>query len=164
MAEYSEEVKKLAETLKESGLAASMMDALQRAQSMVSIKSQNTDQIKVEKEKHFGKEENGPQTKLNDNNSKEEMTMGEFAAEEQKTASFPTLESDDSEEPKEEVFANRPSEINIEENQEKIDDVSSVQQKVQNGAEETQKKDNPINTAPKENKKVDLSEMFNVNK
>ena len=32
---YSEEVKKLAETLKNSGLAASMVDALEKAQSMV---------------------------------------------------------------------------------------------------------------------------------
>ena len=35
MVEYSDEVKKLAETLKNSGLAASMVDALEKAQSMV---------------------------------------------------------------------------------------------------------------------------------
>jgi hypothetical protein len=35
MVEYSDEVKKLAETLKNSGLAASMTDALEKAQSMI---------------------------------------------------------------------------------------------------------------------------------
>ena len=35
MVEYSDEVKKLAETLKNSGLSASMTDALEKAQSMI---------------------------------------------------------------------------------------------------------------------------------
>ncbi len=44
---YSEEVKKLAETLKNSGLAASMTDALERAQTMIGIneKINGTDKV-----------------------------------------------------------------------------------------------------------------------
>ena len=50
MPNYSEEVKQLAETLKSSGLAASMVDALERAQRMVGKDEEPKEVIKEPKE------------------------------------------------------------------------------------------------------------------
>lgn len=48
--EYSQEVRRLAETLKSSGLVASMVDSLERAQSMLGGKEESNEEIKKEKD------------------------------------------------------------------------------------------------------------------
>jgi hypothetical protein len=113
--EYSEEVKKLAETLKNSGLAASMKDALERAQSMVGKKEEV-------KEEPFEKKEDAAQTTLGGvKEKKEEIKESPEPKEELK---------------KEEVFTN------------KSDKQKSDQNKVDYSKE----------------KKVDLTDVFDVNK
>lgn len=98
---YSEEVKKLAETLKNSGLAASMTDALERAQSMVGKKK-----AEEQKEEPFEKKEDAAQT-----------TLGEVKDPVEKEATNESAETEE-ELKKEEVFTNKPAPKNSEEKQE----------------------------------------------
>lgn len=127
---YSEEVKKLAETLRSSGLVASMEDALKRAQSML-----GKDEARTEPEagEEPFKEIDSAQTTLgvvNGDMGKEEANEPEndLEAEELKT---------------EEVFKNKPdNEANIEKE-----------------PEGPSNKDADIRP-----RKIDLSDIFNVNK
>ena len=128
--EYSEEVKKLAETLKNSGLAASMRDALEKAQSMLSKK-----EVK-EKEEPFEKKEDAAQTTLGEVKEKEKEEIGE------------SPETKD-ELKKEEVFTNNPNKQKQESNQNKIN-YSIVP--------------NSSSRARTKEKKVDLTEVFDVHK
>ena len=75
MAQYSEEVKKLAETLKNSGLAASMVDALERAQRMIGKKEEKKEIVEEPIEKI-----DATQTTLDD--VKGEVTIEEASEEE----------------------------------------------------------------------------------
>ena len=116
--EYSEEVKKLAETLKSSGLAASIEDALKKAQSMLG-KKEAEEKIK---EEPFERGTDAAQTTLGEVKEAEESNI--------------TAESPETEElEKEEVFTNNPG----------------------NG-----EKQNKVDYSKE--KKVDLNEVFDVNK
>jgi len=119
MVEYSDEVKKLAETLKSSGLAASMVDALEKAQSMIGTNEAMKEGKTVEQVEPVKPEEDldVAQTTLG-NIKKEENNVNE------------SVEIGD-ELKEEEVFADKV---------------------------ETEKKPKPIQN------KIDLSEIFNVNK
>lgn len=116
--EYSTEVKKLAETLKNSGLVASMADALERAQSMLGKK----EVIKEPeaREEPFKKIDSA-QTTLDEAKESEEINEPEEAleVEEQKIKGFLTSGYNDSEElKKEEVFVNK---TNIEQKKEETE-------------------------------------------
>jgi len=117
--EYSEEIKKLAETLKSSGLVASMKDALERAQNMLGKKE-------AEKEEKIKEE---PVEKTTD---AAQTTLGEVKESEEKEV----IESPETEElKKEEVFANKP---------------------------DKKRESNKVDYTKE--KKVDLTEVFDVNK
>jgi hypothetical protein len=108
---YPEDVQKLAETLKNSGLAASMTDALERASMMLGKK--------VDKPKEEPMKKPEPSQHTLEPKSVEESPPPE---EELK---------------KEEVFATKP-----------VEEAPDVQEKVEYSKE----------------KKIDLSDIFNVNK
>ncbi len=118
--EYSEEVKKLAETLKNSGLSASMEDALRRAENMLGKKEAETREEPVKRKIDAG------QTTLQAENLEEKDGIDES----------PELQE---ELKKEEVFADKG--------------VSSEEK------QETQK-----NVDYSKEKKIDLSDVFDVNK
>lgn len=123
MAQYSEEVKRLAETLKNSGLAASMTDALERAQNMVGNKKAEE---KVEEEPV--RSEDVAQTTLNTVKEKEDVEINESEE----------VAKDAGEIKKEEVFTNK-EEITVEEAE-------------------------PEKKPEQKQKKIDLTDVFNVNK
>lgn len=131
---YSEEVKKLAETLKNSGLAASMTDALERAQNMIGGKEPKEvpeiKEVPVEKRVDIG------QTTLGEVGEK---TVEEFT-------------ETDGELKKEEVFKNKSD---VEQKKEE----SSSQKKVDYSIVP-----NSSSKARTKEKKIDLSDVFNVNK
>lgn len=118
--EYSEEVQRLAETLKSSGLVASMRDALERAQNILSDKE-------VRKEEHVKKTMGIEQTTLSEVKVGEEKEVIEESSEVQEGLKG------------EEVFTN----------------------KADSAAEEKQEMQKKVDSREK---KVDLSEVFNVNK
>lgn len=121
---YSEEVKKLAETLKNSGLSASMTDALERAQNMIGRKEAKRDEVRVvPAEKRIDITQTTLDVSEVEGNKVEESTEtgGELK--------------------KEEVFTNKP--------------------------DAEQKKEEPFNQKKvdySKEKKIDLSDIFNVNK
>ncbi len=121
--EYSEEVQKLAETLKNSGLVASMEDALKKAQSMLGKEE--------EKEEPFEK-------------SKEEA---------EKPADTAQTTLSDTKEPKKAVIEESPEE----EEGLKKEDVFTTQK-------ETKEAPNEKKVDYSKEKKVDLTDVFNVNK
>lgn len=130
--EYSEEIKKLAETLKNSGLAASMRDALKKAESMLGKKEAKKEEPEV-KEEPFERETDAAQTILGEVKEPEEKKVVEESSEAEEELK------------KEEVFTNNPTrEIANEEKQEGL----SNKKKVDYSKE----------------KKVDLNEVFDVNK
>lgn len=99
--EYSQEVRKLAETLRNSGLAASMVDALEKARSMLGKRVEEET-----KEESFKEEIDATQTTLDEVKKSEEKVI------------------DDSEElKKEEVFVNKTDTEQKKEdsNQKKVD-------------------------------------------
>jgi len=119
---YSEEVKTLAETLKNSGLAASMSDALERAQAMIGVNEKVNDAPEVKEEPKVEPVDNA-QTTLSDNEPEIKEGVQEVP------------EVNDTEEmKKEEVFTNKP-------------------------AEEVKEEPNKPGQ-----KKIDLTEIFDVNK
>ncbi len=118
MAEYSEEVEKLAETLKNSGLSASMEDALLKAQSMIGKKEEIKEEI-VEKEEDVA-----------------QTTLGGVNAPQVKESVQESSETGD-ELKKEEVFTDK-----------------TASEEVSEGKQER----------PTNQKKIDLTEVFNVNK
>ncbi len=128
--EYSEEVKKLAEILKNSGLAASMKDALERAKSMLGKKETK------KKEELFEKREDAAQTTLGEvNGIKDSKNPSEIKEKKE--------EIEESPEPKEEL---------------KTEEVFT------NKADK-QKQESPQNKVDySKEKKVDLTDIFNVNK
>lgn len=138
---YSEEVKKLAETLKNSGLAASMIDALERAQDILGVNEKVNSARKIAEEENVAKlMNNRSQTTLNNvekpkNNM--EMPKSNFGVLKvsEPSSDVEVSEVDDSEGMKaEEVFTNKP-------------------------VEPVEKKPNKP-----EQMKIDLTEIFNVNK
>jgi len=133
MVEYSKEVEKLAETLKNSGLAASMPDALERAQSMIGKKEEKVREEPVEKKT------DAAQTTLGELKDGKEATEPEESPEEEKELK------------KDEVFSNNP---NNETKQR-----SSNQNRVNYSIVP-----NSSSRARTKEKKIDLSDIFNVNK
>jgi len=113
MAQYSEEVQNLAETLKNSGLAASMTDALERAQGII------------------GKKEEAPV----DDGPKDDVEQTTLDVDNQE----PVVKESPEELNEEEVFANQP------------DDSS-------------QDKQETVDNSTKSKQKIDLTDVFNVNK
>lgn len=120
--EYSEEVQKLAETLKNSGLAASMEDALKRAESMIGKKEESFEKSEDAVEKPV----DTAQTTLGNTKEPKKAVIEES----------PELEEGLK---KEEVFTNKTENTNKE------------------------KSENQKN-ADSNDKKVDLTKIFNVNK
>ncbi len=123
---YSEEVRKLAETLRNSGLSASMTDALERAQSMIGRRE--TKEEPEVREVPVGKRIDITQTTLGDVSEVGEKPVDEFTETEGELK-------------KEEVFTNK--------------------------LDAEQKKEEPPNQKKADysrEKKIDLSDVFNVNK
>lgn len=122
---YSEDVKNLAETLRNSGLSASMTDALERAQNMI------------------GRRE-----------AKEEPEVREAPAEKKMDVTQTTLDVSEAEENRVEEFTETDGEL-------KEDEVFTNKPDAELKKEEpsTQKK---IDYSKE--KKIDLSDVFNVNK
>ena len=126
MAQYSDEVKALAETLKNSGLAASMIDALDRAQAIIGVKSPGPETKKAVKEEPAEVEIDPSQTTLSKVNNSEENSV-------------------------------EPSEsIEIEE--------GLNEEEVFTEKTEQKQESNRNNTSNSQQKKIDLTEIFNVNK
>ena len=92
---YSEEVQKLAETLKNSGLSASMTDALERAQKMVGGKEEQKEEVKEVKE------EKGPEKGIDAS----QTTLGDVKGPEDKLIEEATETTEEL--AKEEVFTNK---------------------------------------------------------
>ena len=137
MVEYSDEVKTLAETLKNSGLAASMIDALERAQTIIGgTMSKPKEEVVKEPIKEPIKEpvketEDVAQTTLEGEGNTEVNLSGIKAVE--------ASESIEIEEglKEEEVFTEKT---------------------------EQKQESNQDNTQTSQQKKIDLTEIFNVNK
>ena len=126
MAQYSDEVKALAETLKNSGLAASMIDALDRAQSIIGVKGPKPETKKAVKEEPAEVEIDPSQTTLSKANNPEENDA-------------------------------EPSEsIEIEE--------GLNEEEVFTEKTEQKQESNRNNSPNSQQKKIDLTEIFNVNK
>ena len=123
MSEYSEEVKKLAETLKNSGLAASMEDALKRAESMLG-KKEDEKEKPLEKSRKEEKPADTSQTTLGETKEPKKIKIEESPEEEEEIK-------------KEEVFTKKSGNTNTE---------------------------NTKNTSSNNQKKIDLADIFNVNK
>jgi len=139
MVEYSEEVKKLAETLKSSGLAASTEDALERAQSMVGKKDVK-EEVTEEKEEPFEQPTDAEQTTLDDVKVKEASDVAGESTEPKKE-----LEN-------EEVFTNKSdTEPKADEEPKKTGVDPSI---APNSSKKSQTKQ----------EKIDLTDVFNVNK
>ncbi|MBW2975637.1 hypothetical protein KY366_08005 [Candidatus Woesearchaeota archaeon] len=120
---YSEDVKRLAETLKNSGLAASMPDALERAQSIIGKKEEPKEKIE-EREKPEENPNKAFEEALNEPEREEEAGESPEPQEELK---------------KEEVFTSRPG-------------------------NQAQAGNNRPSPAAPQQKKIDLSEIFDVNR
>ena len=138
MVEYSEEVKRLAETLKNSGLSASMSLALEKAQEMIGKKEPKE---KVQKEESV---------KID----VQQTTLSDVPDASEPENAVDNAEEEDSDEIRiEEVFKN--AEDNSRESQDSSNDLSISEQ---SSFEQSSRK-----VQPKE-KKIDLTNVFNVNK
>ena len=138
MVEYSEEVKRLAETLKNSGLSASMSLALEKAQEMIGKKEPKE---KVQKEESV---------KID----VQQTTLSDVPDASEPENAVDNAEEEDSDEIRiEEVFKN--AEDNSRESQDSSNDLSISEQ---SSFEQSSRK-----VQPKE-KKIDLTDVFNVNK